>query len=677
MAEKGNAFMHLRFALLIIALFLSACAVPSASNPTPTLAPGAEALLGAPTTTPVPAPTAAPGSTVAPTATAVRTVARYETANCEFPPPGGVSVECGWLTVPEDRAKPDNGREVRLHVAIFRSTRPDPPPDPIVYLEGGPGVDALERLPLVFDLWFRPFLANRDFILYDPRGAGYSTPSLACPELTKLSFDMLPMDVRAAESSRLWGEAALKCRERLVAEGIDLAQYNTLTGAADLEDLRLALGYEQWNLIGSSYGTRLALTAMREYPQGIRSVVLDSTRPPQINESQTPADAERAFQTLFRGCAADPDCNAAYPDLERVFYDLVEKLNTQPVTLPGVDPFTGRTYEVLINGDTLISTLFQAMYSTEIIPLLPRAIYGAAQKNEFSLWVRLIMNNVSQSDYFSYGVMYSSRCYDEILFETREAMAKADEPFPHQQDVFDMTAFWDICNAWGVGVAPPIENQPVRSAIPALILAGTYDPATPPEDGKEAVATLRNGFFFEFPSSGHGVLLDGGCPLSMALAFLDNPQRQPDAACLAQLGGPTFDVEGAAVRMIPFRDSDAGIAGVTPQGWTNFGQGVYGRPSGDVAIVQMRTPLSALEMLARLDQQFDLDSKPESAGEHRSERYAWQLYTATIRGQPTDIALTEDGGRALLVLMISDPGNRDEMYEQVFLPVLDALRVIS
>ncbi|MGB9751982.1 alpha/beta fold hydrolase [Roseiflexus castenholzii] len=668
--------MHLRFALLIIALFLSACTVPSVSNPTPTLAPGAEELLGAPTTTPVPAPTAAPGSTVAPTATSVRTVARYETANCEFPPPGGVSVECGWLTVPEDRAKPGNGREVRLHVAIFRSTRPNPPPDPIVYLEGGPGVDALERLPLVFDLWFRPFLANRDFILYDQRGAGYSTPSLACPELTKLSFDMLPMNVRAAESSRLWSEAALKCRERLVAEGIDLAQYNTLTGAADLEDLRLALGYEQWNLIGSSYGTRLALTAMREYPQGIRSVVLDSTRPPQINESQTPADAERAFQTLFRGCAADLDCNAAYPDLERVFYDLVEKLNTQPVTLPGVDPFTGRTYEVLINGDTLISTLFQAMYSTEIIPLLPRAIYGAAQKNEFSLWVRLIMNNVSQSDYFSYGVMYSSRCYDEILFETREAMAKADEPFPHQQDVFDMTAFWDICNAWGVGVAPPIENQPVRSAIPALILAGTYDPATPPEDGKEAVATLRNGFFFEFPSSGHGVLLDGGCPLSMALAFLDNPQRQPDAACLAQIGGPAFDVEGAAVRMIPFRDSDAGIAGVTPQGWTNFGQGVYGRPSGDVAIVQMRTPLSALEMLARLDQQFNLDSKPESAGEYRSERYAWQLYTATIRGQPTDIALTEDGGRALLVLMISDPGNRDEMYEQVFLPVLDALRVI-
>ncbi len=667
--------MHLRFALLIIVLLLSACTLPTSSNPTPTLAPGAEELLGAPTATSV-RPTAAPDSTAAPAPSPARSAARYETAPCEFPVPAGVSVECGWLTVPENRAKPDNGREVRLHVAIFRSTRPNPPPDPIVYLEGGPGVDALERLPLVFDLRFRPFLANRDFILYDQRGTGYSTPSLACPELTKLSFDMLPMDIRAGESSRLWKEAALKCRARLVAEGIDLKQYNTLINAADLEDLRLALGYEQWNLLGSSYGTRLALTAMREYPQGIRSVVLDSTRPLQINESQTPADAERAFQMLFRGCATDPTCNAAYPDLERVFYDLVEQLNTTPVTLPGVDPLTGRTYDVLINGDTMIGTLLQAMYSTEIIPLLPRAIYDAARKGQFDLWVRLIMNHVSQSDYFSYGAMYSARCYDEILFETREDLARADEAFPHQQDVFDMASFWDICNAWGVGSAPPVENQPVRSAIPTLILAGAYDPATPPDDGRVAAATLQNSFFFEFPASGHGVILDGGCPLSIAFAFLDNPRRKPDATCVAQLEGPAFDVEGAAVRLIPFHDSELGISGVWPQGWTNFGRGIYGRPSGDAAIVQILTLGSALETLVSLSSRFNLDREPEAAGEYVSQRYTWQLYTTTIRGQLTDIALAEDGGRSLLVMLISDKGNRDELYDKVFIPSLDALRVI-
>jgi pimeloyl-ACP methyl ester carboxylesterase len=415
---------------------------------------------------------------------------------------------------------------------------------------------------------------------------------------------------------------------------------------------------------------------MREYPQGIRSVVLDSTRPLQINESQTPADAERAFQTLFRGCAADPTCNAAYPDLERVFYDLVKQLNTKPVTLPGVDPFTGRTYDVLINGDTMISTLFQAMYSTEIIPLLPRAIYDAARKGEFDLWVRLIMNNVSQSDYFSYGVMYSARCYDDILFETREELARADEAFPHQQDVFDMASFWDICDAWGVGSAPPVENQPVRSAIPALVLAGAYDPATPPDDGRAAAATLQNSFFFEFPASGHGVVLDGGCPLSIAFAFLDNPRRKPDTTCMAQLEGPAFDVEGAAVRLIPFRDSELGITGVWPQGWTNFGPGIYGRPSGDAAIVQTLMPGSALETLVRLSRRFNLDREPEAAGEHVSERYTWQLYTTTIRGQPTDIALAEDAGRSLLVMLISDKGNRDELYDKVFIPSLDALRVI-
>ena len=145
---------------------------------------------------------------------------------------------------------------------------------------------------------------------------------------------------------------------------------------------------------------------------------------------------------------------------------------------------------------------------------------------------------------------------------------------------------------------------------------------------------------------------------------------------MAQLEGPAFDVEGAAVQLIPFRDSELGITGVWPQGWTNFGPGIYGRPSGDAAIVQILTPGSALETLVRLSSRFNLDREPEAAGEHVSERYTWQLYTTTIRGQPTDIALAEDGGRSLLVMLISDKGNRDELYDKVFIPSLDALRVI-
>lgn len=670
--------MGARLVLLgIITLLLNACSwsFGPQPNPTPTLAPGAEALIGAPTSTPGAATSVAPSATALVVTTPEPTPAapRYVTADCEFAPPDGVKVECGWLSVPEDRARPD-GPGVRLHVAVFRSLRANPPDDPIVYLEGGPGVDALERLPLVFNVWFRPFLANRDFIMFDQRGTGYSTPSLACPEMTQLSFDLLPQDIRADESARLWEAAALECRARLAAEGVNLAAYNTLANAADLEDLRLALGYERWNLIGSSYGTRLALTAMREYPQGIRSVVLDSVRPLQVNESQTPADAERAFQKLFQGCAADPACDAAYPDLERTFYDLVAKLNTDPVTLPGVDPFTGRGYQVLINGDSLISTLFQALYSTDMIPSLPRMIADSAQKGEFGPWVRLIMNNVSQSDYFSYGVMYSARCYDEIAFETREQLSQADQAFPQQQDVFDMASFWNICAAWGAGAAPAIENQPVRSDIPALLLAGAYDPATPPDDGRAAAATLRRSFFFEFPGAGHGVTLDGGCPFSMTLAFLDDPLRKPDDACMAQLGGPPFEVAGAPVRLIPYRDADLGLAGVTPQGWTGVGQGIYARPAGDAAIIQWRLPLPAAQVLTGLGRQFNLDRAPEAAGEYTGERAVWQLYTTTIRGQPTDIALAESDGGTFVVILISDPGNRDQLYEQVFLPVLDAIR---
>lgn len=671
--------MPIRLALLaIVALLASACSLPVGPqpDPTPTLAPGAEELIAAATVAPSAAPRVTPTTAASATALPEPTPgpSRYVVADCEFTPPAGVEVECGWLTTPEDRARPE-GAQVRLHVAVFRSTNANPPSDPIVYLEGGPGVDALERLPLVFDVWFRPFVNNRDFILFDQRGTGYSKPSLACPEVTKLSFDLLPQDLRSAESAALWTKTILECRDRLAAEGIDLGMYNSLANAADLEDLRIALGYEQWNLVGSSYGTRLALTALREYPQGIRSVVLDSTRPLQINESQTPADAERAFQQLFTGCAADETCNTAYPDLEQVFYDLVAKLNAEPVTVPGIDPFTGQGYEVLINGDSMISTLFQALYSTDIIPALPRMIYDAAQKGEFSPWVRLIMNNVSQSDFFSYGVMYSVRCFDEISFETREQLVQADQAFPQQQDVFDMASFWDICAGWGAGAAPAIENEPVTSDTPALILAGRYDPATPPDDGRDAAKTLTNGYFYEFPGAGHGVSLDGGCALGMTLAFLDDPSREPNAACMAQMGGPPFEAAGAPVRMIAYRDSEMGISGVVPQGWTNAGQGVYARSAGDAALVQWSLPIPLAQVLNGLERQFNLDTPLEAAGEYQSAEYPWQLYTATIRGQPADIALSEFGDGTLLVMLISEPAIRDDFYAQVFLPALDALRV--
>jgi pimeloyl-ACP methyl ester carboxylesterase len=177
--------------------------------------------------------------------------ATFNDAPCAFRVPKGPWVRCGWLSVPENRKRP-GGRTIRLHVAIYKSRSQQPAPDPIVWLVGGPGGRAHTLSSALFERVVEPFLGRRDFIVFDVRGTGYSEPALDCPD-------------RSGEPAK-WLPA---CHERLSAIA-DLSSYNSAAVAADLADLRRALGLKEWNLLGESYGTRLALVAMRDFPEGIR-----------------------------------------------------------------------------------------------------------------------------------------------------------------------------------------------------------------------------------------------------------------------------------------------------------------------------------------------------------------------------------------------------------------------
>ena len=185
-----------------------------------------------PTTTTVPATE----TSVPPTATAESTVtntpepasaASFETADCQFNIPPDRDVTCGWLTVPEDRSGGANAPTIQLHVAIFASDSPNPNPDPIVFLEGGPGGDALETIPLTFEQRFAPFLANNDFIMFDQRGTGYSQPSLACTELFDLTFETIEQTTSDQEEVAQAIDALKSCQARLEADGVNLSAYNS------------------------------------------------------------------------------------------------------------------------------------------------------------------------------------------------------------------------------------------------------------------------------------------------------------------------------------------------------------------------------------------------------------------------------------------------------------------
>ena len=170
----------------------------------------------------------------------------FEEAACAFEIPEGFNPRCGYLVVPEDRSQPD-GRTIRLHVAIFESTSPNPAPDPVIHLIGGPGGSALNNVRPILMKGGTEILEQRDYILFDQRGTQYSDPFLYC-----LPYDEYLWDAREqAMSLAEYNAGALPildaCLEEWRSQGISLAAYNSVENAADVNDLRLALGYDQVN----------------------------------------------------------------------------------------------------------------------------------------------------------------------------------------------------------------------------------------------------------------------------------------------------------------------------------------------------------------------------------------------------------------------------------------------
>jgi pimeloyl-ACP methyl ester carboxylesterase len=325
----------------------------------------------------------------------------------------------------------------------------------------------------------------------------------------------------------------------LVAQGIDLSAYNSAASAADVNDLRLALGYKQLNLYGDSYGTRLALTVMRDYPEAVRSAVLDSTYPLEVNLYTTLApNADRAFNVFFDDCAADPTCNTSYPNLRTVFYNLVERLNASPATVS--ISVNGSNTPVSLTGDLLIDVLFGGLYNPVVTANMPKMIYQI-QSGEYSI----LRNRLSL--YFdtssALGMGTSVQCAEEVPFNTIEdAYAAAQGVQPDIAAFFpdSVEYLFRLCQDW-TGIAPdPHENQPVASDIPSLILAGAFDPITPPEWGRMTAGHLTNSYFFEFQGNGHWVTRSSRCALSIMMAFLDNPLTAPDATCLGSQAGTYF-----------------------------------------------------------------------------------------------------------------------------------------
>ena len=470
---------------------------------------------------------------------------RLAETECWFKAPEKITTRCYHLSVPESRAgRSDIVLELPVVVVSIKKTRKRE--DPVVYLAGGPGDGAwldAERI----DFWWE-FVADnawvneRDLILVDQRGTGLTNPRMDCTEYESLQVEALSFGLDRQKSRDAWLAAAAACRKRVEAEGHDPLSYTSRDSATDLHDLMTALGLKKWNVYGLSYGTRLALTYLRDYPQDFRSVILDSVYLPESAFIEDDAwRTDRAFRVLFDGCRHDADCDRWYPDLEGRLQRLVDKLNAEPIDQE-VDLPNGGKAKVVVTGDMLLGYLFQNLYNRSAIEAVPQIIDifdkgdAGAVASEIGYMVDQFLDRPDWGDALGLSV----DCHEEVPFNNLAKLQAEYRKYPLLKSFAEDDSWGAACAVWPMGPVDPVENAPIFSDVPALLLTGLYDPITPPQYARLAGSRLINSYYFEFPSVGHDVLSNEPCADEIAQIFLDDPTRLPTNDCLGKLRPPDF-----------------------------------------------------------------------------------------------------------------------------------------
>jgi pimeloyl-ACP methyl ester carboxylesterase len=598
---------------------------------------------------------------------------RFEADACPFPE--AVNQRCGFVVVPEVHSDPDSP-EIRLAVVI---TEGDADEVPVMLLSGGPGEITTPNAGAIAGI-FQQAVGGRTLIQFDQRGVGRSQPALACPEWVDAMFGLLESDPSPEEALRIPAEAVIACGERLADEGINLSAYNSIENAADVAAIAEALGYEQVDLLGVSYGSLLAQHVMRDHPDSVRAVIIDSVLPLDASFFVGTADtAVSAIDRLLDACAADPACDAAYPDLRDTLLSVIQRYNDNPVPVTLTHPVTGETYDSLMYGDSILSTVVFFLYQSPVIPSLPSAI-ASIDAGDLSLAETLQSQFLVAYTALERGMQYAVFCAEDLLNESietyAEALAALPPPYRGRADLEDALEYspFYICENFPVETLDPNVKTPLQSDIPVLVFSGEYDPVTPREYAERVAEGLSSSFVYTFPGVGHSVTLASECARGIVDQFLDDPASEPDASCIDSMG-LTFNVPGLSIGLETFESSTFGIRGVIPAGWQELAPGVYAESAtSSVAIIQQSAPMTMAALQSLLSQQFGIPEFPSPSAEIEANGLRWSIYETTgPAGLLADVALAEQDGTAYVIVLLSTTLDRANYLEGLFFPAIDAL----
>jgi len=461
-----------------------------------------------------------------PTAAQARTLGTLAFHDCDLVSPGsGASLraECATLEVPEDPTRPD-GRRIALKVGLVASRASEPAADPVLFIAGGPGQSATESYAGIAG-GFARLREKRHILFVDQRGTGGSN-RLACAFPDELSESLSEPEQQK--------QMARDCLEGFDA---DVAQYTTSVAVTDLEALRIAIGAPALNVYGGSYGTRVAQEYARQFPDSVRSLMLDGVVPPDLAlGSEHSLNLESALRaSLERRCGDDAACREAFGNPFETLYALRDRVRAQPRTLQARDPRTWAARELRFDEAALVAIARLFAYTPETTALMPWLLDEAAKGRPEPLVQQATIVYDALVGQINHGMQLSVICAED-------APRLADRP--EDKDLILGNAITGVtlnqCEVWPKGPVSPGFHALLRNDIPTLLMSGELDPVTPPRYGEHVLAALGKARHLVGKGQGH-ILLGRGCVPKLAARFVETLDPAGlDTSCLDALGPTPF-----------------------------------------------------------------------------------------------------------------------------------------
>jgi len=538
----------------------------------------------------------------------------------------------------------------------------------VVRGSGGPGGPGLPATPNVLAL-HQPLLQNHDFVYFTQRGTKLAEPFLDCAAYNEAGPAGLAAGSSDEEIREARKAAYQACIDDFTAQGVDLAAYTTSENAADVADISAALGYDKIVYYGASYGTQLGQFLAKEHPDLVAGIALDGVVPLSATKMIQVTDIPGSFTNIWDACAADEACNAAYPDPEGELRKVVDSLNANPITL-SVD-VEGTPTDVVVNGQTAMAALSDAMVQPGFIQKLPSIVYRMSAGDFQYALAPLVAGRLDPGDTANVQ-HYAINCSDDPMTQADIAAAvDAADPLYAGLVADQATRDADACDALGLTQLPDSTDAPLTGDVPTLLIQGGLDPFTPISGGDTVVEGLTKVTNVRVPGGKHVLVPTDACAVQILTAFADDPTSTLDTSCV----NPSTGMLVALTPTVTSEDGTASLTATLPVGVKEQTPGQY-QGLTDLMLLQAlpkQDSEKALNDLVKLVEAFtpvgEITDGPKIAGRPSLH------FTGTADGYNPGAgidayAFSDKNGTYVITSLYSDAGTLDSVHRANVLPAM-------